>query len=128
MKKIILILFITISIGLIILSCSVADHPKASELNGTWKLNIGNEYSLDTTHIIIEITDTAVIYNDITLDSVIIEKNRLIAEKHYTKDLSFKLDLTLTFETQYMHGYEYVISNTQIDSVYVFGERVKEKK
>jgi hypothetical protein len=122
MKKILLILCIVVS------SCSVADSPAITDLNGIWKLNIGNEYSHDTSHIIIKITDSSVIYNDIVLDSISIKKNRLVAKKNYTKDSAFKIDLTLTFETQYMWGYEYRISKTKIDSIYIFGEIKKHIK
>lgn len=120
MKKILMLIICSI-----ISSCSVNTSPAVTGLNGTWKINIGNEYSTDTNHINIEITNTEVIYDSIKLNNVIIEENRLIAQKNYTKDSAFKIDLTLTSETQYMWGYEYRINKLQTDSVYIFGERVK---
>jgi hypothetical protein len=103
MKKIFLLpLLIIVPIIIIASSCSVNESPDISDINGYWKIYIGSEYSLHTKEIMINITDSGVIYDNIVLDSYVIENNTIAASKRYNKDSAFKINLVLTYKENYI--------------------------
>ena len=85
---------------------------------------IGSEYSTSTKDIWIKITDTAIIYDSIVLDNKFINKNKVTAFIKYNEDSSFRIQLTLTYNENYIWGYEYLENSEYVDSIYVFGEKL----
>lgn len=118
--KLIFVLFVFILFG-----CSVSEAPEMRNLNGNWKIYVGGEYSQIAKNIELELSDTAILYDGILLDSLHIEECNLKAVKHFTKDSIFRLDINLTFEIDRIWGYEITEHLNKIDSTYIYGERIQ---
>lgn len=115
---------ILLGLAFVLAGCSVNEPPHIEDLNGNWKIYVGSQYSLQTKDISIILKDPQILYDSVSLDSLVISKNNLKAMKKYSKDSIFKLDLTLTFEKDKIWGYEILDVYGVRKQTYIYGERI----
>jgi hypothetical protein len=119
------ILGLLFSLVIFLVGCSPDNNININNINGRWRIFIGNEYSQKAKILEILLTDTSIFYDKIELDSLKIEYENIKAEKHFKKDSIFKLDIRLTFEKNKLWGNEIWIINEKADTTYIFGEKIK---
>ncbi len=123
MKKIFFIIISTI----FLFSCSEDETPIARNLDGIWRIFIGNEYSLISKDIEIKFVDSIVSYDSLALKIQDKHNKRHIIARHdFELDSAFILDIEITYDNNRIVGNEIKEIGLTADTVYIYGEKIRE--